>query len=107
MPVTETSREAYQEIKPTLGKRQLQVYDWLKYFGPANNIMIAASLKLPINSVTPRTFELRDKCLVGVSHIDRCPKTGRNAIWWKTINIQRRLKGKNGHKDRIEVRFLR
>lgn len=91
MTIQETSREAYEQIKPELGNRQMEIYEYLKHFGPANNTMIAASLKRPINSITPRTFELRNLCLVGVSHIDRCPKTGRRVIWWKCLNKQRRL----------------
>lgn len=91
MTIQPTSRESYEQIKPELGTRQMEIYEYLKHFGPANNTMIAASLKLPINSITPRTFELRDKCLVGVSHIDRCPKTGRKSIWWKYLKNKQTL----------------
>lgn len=83
--IQQTSLEAFEEVKKELGKRQQQVYDWLKYFGPATNNMISNSIKLPINSITPRVYELRKKKLVGVSHIDKCPSTGRKAIWWKVV----------------------
>ena len=81
----ETSREAYLEIKKELGRRQKQVYEKLKELGTATNTMLSKALGLPINSITPRVFELREKKLVGVSHIGKCPITGRKAIFWKCV----------------------
>lgn len=91
--IRETSLEAYEEIKGKLGERQQQVYEHLRWVGEATNNMISASLKLPINSITPRVFELRQKKLVGVSKIDKCLMTGRNAIYWKII-VQKRIEEK-------------
>ena len=92
MPVTETSREAYEEIKPILGKRQMEIYEYLKHFGPANNTMIAASLKRPINSVTPRIWELvHGKGIVEQAFIGRCPVTKKNTIYWKVSKCQETL----------------
>jgi len=82
-PVQETSLEALESIRPTLNSRQEEVYEWLKKWGPANNTMIGQSLKRPINSITPRIKELRNKKLVIESHKEECPLTKRKTIFWK------------------------
>lgn len=81
--ITETSRLAYEKIKPELGARQLQVYNALKKLEFATNTMIANNLNLPINTITPRVHELRKKGLVIRSHISRCPITKNSAQYWK------------------------
>jgi len=83
----QTSLEAYEEIKKNLGERQRQIYEKLKELGFATNTMLSKALGLPINSITPRVFELRQLKLVGVSHIDKCPITGRRAIFWKVVSV--------------------
>lgn len=82
----ETSLEAFESIQHNLGDRQLAVYRAIKELGEATNTMISKYLELPINCITPRCKELRDqfKC-VGVSKIDRCPITGRKAIFWRIV----------------------
>ncbi|MHA1676858.1 MAG: hypothetical protein ACTSU6_06740 [Candidatus Njordarchaeales archaeon] len=84
-PVQQTSLEAFEEIKASLGKRQRQVYLKLKELGSATNCMLAEALKLPINSITPRVYELRKLRLVGVSEVGYCKVTGRKAIYWKCV----------------------
>lgn len=80
-----TSKLAYEEIIKDLGKRQLQVYNTLKKLKSATNTMISKELGLPINSITPRTKELRDQKLVGVSKVDKCPITKRTSIFWRCV----------------------
>jgi len=83
--VQQTSLEAFEEVRQNLGERQRQVFEILKEIQPATNTMIAHYLRLPINCITPRIFELRQKNLVEMSHIDKCPITGRKAIFWKVV----------------------
>lgn len=83
--VTDTSLLAYQEVRETLGERQKLVYEALKYLGEADNLSIARYLNLPINSVTPRIFELRKKKYVGVAKEGLSPVTGRKVIFWKIV----------------------
>ena len=60
--VQTTSFLAYQEIKPKLNKRQDEVYTLLLRIGyPRTNYEIAKALGRPINAITPRTLELREK----------------------------------------------
>lgn len=79
----ETSITSYFEIEPELGQRQEEVFLVLKDLGEATNTMIAKRMNLPINSITPRVFELRQKHLVTESYRDICPITKRRAIFWK------------------------
>lgn len=67
MGVGETSRRAYDEIRKTLGPRQLKVLEVIEYHpsGITNN-EIAHELHWPINCVTPRVFELRSAGLVAM-----------------------------------------
>ena len=85
--VTNESLEAYNNIKPELGDRQLLVYNALKKLEYCTNTMISKELNLPINCVTPRVHELRKKNLVIRSHISTCPITRNHAQYWKIANI--------------------
>ena len=78
-----TSRDAYYEIKPELGDRQRFVLNFLKtQIRPVTNSEISVQLKVPINQITPRIFELRQKGFV-VSHgKKRCSVTGRVCLTW-------------------------
>ena len=49
------------------------------------NTMIAKKLKLPINCVTGRIFELRKKGIVTLSHTSWCPITRNKAKYWRII----------------------
>lgn len=64
MPVRETSIQAYHEEQPNIGRRQMQVLQAFKAYGPMNNRIVAARLDLPVNQITPRTFELRNMGLL-------------------------------------------
>ena len=80
-----TSLQAFESIQESLGERQLQVYRALKKLGEADNLTLSRTLHLPINSVTPRIKELRDKKLVGVSRTSKSLITNRNVIYWKVL----------------------
>lgn len=83
--IQDTSLEAYDSIKPELGERQLSVYKALLQLREADNLTISKFLGLPINSITPRVKELRDKKLVGVAKVDISPITKRRVIFWKVV----------------------
>lgn len=78
-----TSLEAYEEVKKTLGKRQARVFNLLYYSDPTTNSELAAQLGWPINTVTPRVFELRGKGFVKEDCRRKCAITGRTAITWR------------------------
>lgn len=83
----DTSLLSYVEIAPSLGERQMQVYALLKVFPDGlTNAEIARYLSRPINTVTPRTHELRSYGLVKDNGMRACAVTGRNAHAWK-VNL--------------------
>lgn len=85
MSLQQTSLSAYESVKPELGQRQYEVLHAIKQAKEATNAMLAQKLNLPINCITPRTLELRHKGLVEESYKDKCPITGRTAIFWRAI----------------------
>lgn len=83
-----TSLEAYEEVKKTLGTRQLRVLEKLDYNPTAmTNTELAYAMDLPINTITPRIFELRQKGLVKEHEKRKCTITGRTAIAWRVKNM--------------------
>lgn len=87
MTVAGTSLEAYAQILPELGYRQLEVYNALRRLRYATNTMISKVLGIPINCVTGRIYELRnDKKLVGFAFKSKCEITGKNANYWKVLD---------------------
>jgi len=83
--IQKTSLEAYKDISNTLGDRQLQVYLAIRKLVEADNLTISRFLNLPINSITGRVKELREKKLVGVSKVGISKITGRKVIFWKIV----------------------
>lgn len=83
--IQQTTLNAYKEVKTSLGARQKIIYDCLKIMQPATNLMIAQRLGIPINYITPRMFELREKKLVGVAFQNKCKNSGRWAIYWRVV----------------------
>lgn len=83
----ETSLLAYREVLKDLGSRQRLVYEAIKTLGEADNLTISKFLNLPINSTTPRTKELRDLKLVGVSRVGVSQITHRQVIFWKCVRV--------------------
>lgn len=82
-----TSLSAYwNEIQPRLGERQREVFRIITaYGGDWTNSEIAAHSKKPINTITPRIFELRKLGLVEESQKRICKVTGRRVIAWKRV----------------------
>jgi DNA-binding MarR family transcriptional regulator len=85
--IQKTSLESYKEIKQNLGYKQRLVLNTIKLIQPCTNSMIAEHLNLPINTITPRCIELRDKKFVTYSHTEMCPVTKRNAMYWKLTKL--------------------
>jgi len=77
----QTSLMAYNDIKPELGHKQAQVYQMLAKLGIATNYALAVGLKWPINTITPRIYELRKLGIVKMYGVV-AQETGRNAIAW-------------------------
>jgi len=83
----QTSLDAYYSISDLeLGLKQQMVYDCIVDFQPCTNKEISVRTGLPINCVTPRTFELREMGLVvpGPELIDG--HTKRKCVSWMTKN---------------------
>ena len=79
-----TSLEAYEEIKRNLPCKQDVIFTVLSTVLHAlTNTEIADSLHWPINTVTPRVFELRGKGLVKEDCKRECLITGRTVIAWR------------------------
>lgn len=91
--IRQTSKEAFIEILPKIGDRQDQILTHLGWVGESTDRMIAASLKLPINCITPRRNELVGKKLLRKSKIDFCEATrmqegrARRAIYWELTRL--------------------
>lgn len=85
MAVQETSRLSYaQDVFPVLGERQHEVYEAIRTASQSlTNSEIAHILNKPINTITPRVFELRGMQLVSEDKKRSCSITGRTAIAWK------------------------
>lgn len=80
-----TSSLAFESIVGELGERQLQVLNALKILNVANNRQISEFVKLPINSVTPRILECRNKKLITVAKVDKDNVTNRQTIFWRAL----------------------
>jgi len=83
--VRDTSILAYTDIKPELGDRQQKVYDAIKKLGCPTNLEISKYLKIPINSITPRTNELVEQGLVVLCEKRPCTFTGRTCCSWRVV----------------------
>ncbi len=82
---TETSKNAFEEIRPTLGARQLQVYNAIQKLGCPTNLEISNWLKLPINQITPRTNELVKGGYVAICEKRTCTISKRTAYSWRIV----------------------
>ena len=78
----DTSLKAYKDILDTLGDKQRQVLETIKYFGICTDRMISESLRWNINSVTGRTNELVKLGIIEDKLKQKCPISGRTSIWW-------------------------
>ena len=80
-----TSLEAYHVLKPKLGSMQNLVYNFLQLHPNSSNHDISHALMKPINSITPRVKELRDKGLVIMNGYKIDEITNKRVIRWTTI----------------------
>lgn len=83
--IQQTSLLAFEEAKKHMNNKQLQIYQLMaKLEGKAIcNQMLAAILERPINQITPRVLELRQKGAVVEAYRDIYPPTGRKVIYWR------------------------
>lgn len=88
MPVRDTSKLAYDDVSPSIGKKQALVLQTIaKAKRPVNNQEIASHLALPINTITPRTNELLGLDRVELAFKAIYPATGRKVCYWKIKNV--------------------
>ena len=80
--IQQTSLDSWDLTLPELGLRQRQVYDAL-FLRSSTNRELSVRLGLPINSVTPRVKELRDKGFVTENRIKHDDVTDRNVVEWR------------------------
>lgn len=86
--VQPTSLFTYRnEIKPTLGSRQREVYEALKTRKNWTNSELSEYLQRPINTVTPRVNELRKMGVVRLAETRGCNITGRTCCAWEVGKI--------------------
>ncbi len=87
MPVRDTSIEAYTSLlyRHELGARQRQVYEILKRKPCLNNLEISMIARLPINQITPRVKELRERGLVIDAGFKIDELTQRLTHVWKVV----------------------
>lgn len=80
----QTSLLAHRNLtKEKIGARQRQVAEALERLGTANNRMISKESNLPINVVTPRVRELREKGIVQQAYKAIDPVTKTLTIFWE------------------------
>lgn len=80
-----TSLIAYAEAIENLASRQKQILKTIDKIEPCNNLMISRYTGFPINSVTPRVYELKKKGLIRELKIDVCPITKRRTIFYVRV----------------------
>ena len=83
--IQSTSLEAYKVLQPELGTMQNMIYNILKVYPNSSNLDISRITHKPINSVTPRIKELRDKGLVIFSNYKKDRVTKRRVMCWKIV----------------------
>lgn len=83
--MNQNSLVAYTNILSKLSKRRMQVYSAIEYLESASNLDISKFTNLPINCVTGRTKELRDREVVMEDKKALCPKTNQMVSYWKVV----------------------
>lgn len=84
--IQQTSLEAYKGLVKSgkINRRQVEVLDVLTgHPFPLTNHEISFLSGLPINCITPRVKELREKGYVTEAYKKADPISGRKAIAWK------------------------
>lgn len=80
---TATQIEAYEHIKPHVGRLQGLVLDYIQTNGGATDEEVRTALNLRYGSGCARRKELQDRGLVRNSGKTRLTTVGRNAIVWE------------------------
>jgi Mn-dependent DtxR family transcriptional regulator len=83
---------AYIDELDKLGKRQRQVYEIIKEFGPISTEEIALKLNCYPHAITPRVYELREKGLVELWDIGTSPTSGKAVSLWKVTRLNPQLR---------------
>jgi len=81
--ILDTSLDAFQSIIPELGSRQAAVYDIIRHLNNPTNAEISRFMGMPINTITPRTNELRKRGLVTDAGKRECSVTGKTVHAWR------------------------
>jgi DNA-binding MarR family transcriptional regulator len=79
--IQETSLEAFGKVK--IGQAQQSVLTVIKMFDGRTNAELGKYLDWPINRITPRVKELREKGLVVDAGVRVCLITGSMSHAWK------------------------
>ena len=84
--VRSTSLQSYEfDVLTVLGDRQRVVLEAMKNRENWTNSELAAYLNFPINTITPRVYELRRLGLVMEDGKRQCKVTGRTCISWMVV----------------------
>ena len=81
--VQETSLDAFRELKKgKLSARRQEVLNGFGQLKTATNLEVSDLIKIPINSVTPRTNELVKLGVLLKMGLRKCSISGNTAIVW-------------------------
>ena len=81
--VQETSLDAFTELKKgKLSARRQEVLNGFEQLKTATNLEVSDLIKIPINSVTPRTNELVKLGVLVKMGLRKCSISGNTAIVW-------------------------
>jgi len=83
--IQQTSLMAFKEVKQELGERQRQVLSLFANAVVLSDQDIAYSLRLPINSITPRRNELEKLNLIIYCGTKKSTYTGKSVRIYKKI----------------------
>lgn len=83
--IQKTSLDSYLEIQPELGEMQRLVFNIIKLYPFSSNHDLSHIMEKPINSITPRVKELRDKGLVLHGGYKDDEITGKRVMTWITV----------------------
>lgn len=94
-----TSLQAYSSIKNELVGKRKKVLEQLYYMTSASNTELAEALDWPINCVTPRVKELRERYLVRELCKRKCSVTNQTVIEWIPTTEEEFERAKQGQGD--------
>jgi len=83
--IQKTSLEAFEVLKPELNNIQCLIYNVLKIYPDMSNHDLGFITNKPINCITPRVKELRDKGLVVCSGYKQDELTHKRVMVWRVV----------------------